>query len=139
MKRATIDKIEIKKIIDEDADLSYLDQHKDSTDPEFQKYYQQDQQRKGNYGNSWYMLGIKAVATIKIPFEVTTGNGQQTNYKIQEIDTGGLWGTESDSDKAHFLEVAAEELNQLENYLHTLNVDTSNFVELSKIAVEAIL
>ena len=39
---------------------------------------------------------------------------------IQDISSGGLWGVESDSDKAYFAEVAGEELAELKSQLQAL-------------------
>ena len=63
---------------------------------------EQDFQRMEAYNRQeWQMLGIHAVA------QVVTGE------VVQTIRSGGLWGFESDSDKAYFKEVEENELHDL--------------------------
>src|SRR3990167_2043754 len=115
VKRAKAIKIEIKRIVDENPDLSFLE-----TTPEYhygkngsnwehvseediQKisnqygsiwnacvaYTKQDKERLDAYNRGvWEMIGIRAVATIHIPVSDDT-------VKIQTIDSGGLFGIES--------------------------------------------
>ena len=116
--------MEVKTVYDDYPDLSYLDQYEDSDDPEEQKYYEQDQKRKESYGDTWNMVGIKAVATIYIPFKVVTNKGEEINFHVETIDSGGLWSIESDSDKTYFTEVAEDQINHLKGYLDMLNVNT---------------
>lgn len=57
--------------------------------------------------DEWHWIGIRAVAQVTL----------DTNGVIQHLSSGGLWGIESDSDKAYFAEVAAEELADLKSTL----------------------
>ncbi len=70
---------------------------------------------------------------------------------IQEIDSGGLWGIESDSGEDYFKEVAGEQIDEIEGYLKILNVNvcgginifnngikTKSFKKLSGIALNNI-
>ncbi|GAC1371016.1 MAG: hypothetical protein NVS3B25_19030 [Hymenobacter sp.] len=110
---------------DDYADLSDLDQFENSTDKEERKYYKQDQKRKAAYGDTWYMLGIYAEATIK------TSSGM-----THKVRSGGLWGIESDSDASYFREVAREEVAQLTDELAALHIDASQLAELESAAIE---
>jgi hypothetical protein len=74
-------------------------------------------------------IGIRAEATIFIPFEIYTNKGKDINYKTQDIDTGGLWGISAD-DRDYHKEVAKEELNTLKDYLQILNVNINGGFEL---------
>jgi hypothetical protein len=138
MRQATIHEINIIHMLDESPDLSYLDQFKDSKNPEEQKAYVQDQKRKQAYDRGrWHMIGIKAVATIHIPFEVITNNGKETNFEIETIDSGGLWGIESNSGKPYLKQVATEQIEELKGYLQTLNVDLSSFASAKALALKS--
>ena len=58
----------------------------------------------------WCYVGIRAEVDVQTSF----------GSPIQTITSGGLWGIESDSDKAYFAEVVAEELGQLKTELRAL-------------------
>lgn len=127
MRQAILKEIKVKRIADEDPDLSYLEQYENPKDEEEEKYYQQDQERLSKYGYEWEMVGIKAVAIVYIPFEVFTGKGKEINYKIQEIDSGGLWGIETDSDEEYIQEIEQQQIEELKDYLQVFNVNTNDF------------
>jgi len=101
--RAVLNQIYIKHIPDEDPDLSFLE-----TD------YQEDRKRLKNYGESWNMIGIKAYCTIYIPF----GNGSY--FLIQTLESGGLWGIESDSSKEYLEEIEKEQIEELREIMNKL-------------------
>ena len=84
---------------------------KDLTPEEVRKYTRQDYERmeRLNAGD-WCYIGIRAEVDVQTSF----------GSPIQTITSGGLWGIESDSDKAYFAEVAAEELGQLKTELRAL-------------------
>ena len=110
--------IKIKIMIDDNPDLSYLSQdyHEIEDIIEREKYLSQDKKRLENYDNSWNTIGIKAYTMIYLPI----GNN---SFKLQEIDSGGLWGIESDSEKEYIQEIKNEQINELKGYLQMLNVD----------------
>lgn len=142
-KRAIAIKIEVKRIADEYPDLSFLE-----TTPEYhygtegsnwkhvseadkQKviaqygsiwnacaaYARQDKERLDAYNRGvWWMIGIRAVATIHIPVNDKV-------VKIQTIDSGGLWGIESDSDSSYLNEIGKEQVEEVREYLKILCVE----------------
>lgn len=124
MKQALINCIELKREYDEAPDLSYLDQYANSIDPKEQEYYKKDHERKNDYGDGWSMIGITAVATIYLPFEVEPG---KVNYKIETITSGGLWGIEDDSGEDYLKEIEAAEIDDLKTWLNMLNVSFTGF------------
>jgi hypothetical protein len=84
---------------------------------EIRKYVRQDYARmeRLNAGD-WYYIGIRAKAEILIPDGTLSGQV----YITQTITSGGLWGTESDSDKSHLESIAKEELAALRTQLTAL-------------------
>lgn len=135
-------KIEVKRIIDENPDMSFL-----NTTPEYHygkngsnwehvseediqriiknygsvwnaciAYTKQDKDRLEAYDRGiWEMIGIKAVATIHIPVDEDT-------IKIQTIDSGGLFGIESDSDDSYIQVIGREQIAEVKNHLRILCV-----------------
>lgn len=94
---------------DTDPDLSFLEQsYDDVADPEERaKYRQQDLARLVAYRrDDWYMIGIRAVATIWID-----RGSYKTHY---EMKSPGLWGIESDSEPSYFDSVYKEECSTLQ-------------------------
>lgn len=95
--------------VDESPDLSYLEMsHDDVLNPtERAKYRRQDLVRLAAYRNGdWYMVAIRAVATIWIQRA-----GYQTNYTLK---SPGLWGIESDSEESYLESVYKEECSVLQ-------------------------
>lgn len=143
VKRAKVVKIEVKRIVDENPDLSFLE-----TTPEYHygkngsnwshvseegrqriiakygsiwnacmAYAKQDKERLDAYNRGvWEMIGIRAVATIHIPADDDT-------VKIQTIDSGGLFGIESDSDDSYIHDIGREQIAEVKNYLRILCVN----------------
>ena len=74
------------------------------------------------------ILRVRAEAEIHIP------QGEGTSL-IQWIHSGGLYGIESDSENTYFQDTAKDELHELKDVLQRLNVDMSNFDELSEKAI----
>ena len=141
--RAKAIKIEIKRIVDEHPDLSFLE-----TTPEYHygadgsnwrhvseedkqrvisqygsiwnacvEYTKQDKKRLDDYNRGiWEMIGIRAVATIHIPVNGDT-------VKIQSIDSGGLFGIESDSSDDYIKDIGREQIAEVKNYLRILCID----------------
>jgi hypothetical protein len=86
--------------------LPYAGGETQGTD-DYQKYGLQDYERCESYNNdNWSYLGIRAVA------DVVLSGGQ-----CLTVETPGLWGVESDSDRSYFDEVGKEELTQLRSML----------------------
>lgn len=100
-----INSIEIRQEIDTDPDLSWLDQTDEQMGAGFEK---RSAARKASYGDDWHMVGVYAIAGITV------------RGVTQAIETGGLWGTESDSDASHFAEIAKEQYDELAAMLREL-------------------
>jgi hypothetical protein len=94
---------------DQDAHpLDYLFQ-----DPD---YSEEDEARlKAWRRDEWHFVGIRARATIKIPY----GTNPQC-WITSELLSPGLWGIESDSGDQYFQEVYQEEREILTTMLATL-------------------
>ena len=119
MNKPYIKEIIIKHIIDNNPDLSYLQQdYKDEnvTNEENEKYQKQDKQRLDDYykGN-WHMIGIKASTDLWVDY-----NGY--SQIIGNIHSGGLWGNESDfSDDIK--DIDKEQLEELKDILNGLEIE----------------
>lgn len=128
----TISKIEIRHLFDETPDLSFFGQYSDqwqegaiereNAGSREYKYFiptnkecaQQDYERMEAYNNGhWNMMGVRAQAEIH-----TSSNS--TDWLINRVSSGGLWGIESDSDKDYLETVAKEELSELKSTLSEL-------------------
>jgi hypothetical protein len=99
--------IEVREHIDDDADLSFLQQEPDDADHE---RYMRERLEAYNRGD-WHMVGIDARAFVVV------------DHVRQEITSGGLWGIESDSDADYLREIAGEELSSLVSILRALGFD----------------
>lgn len=143
VKRAKVVKIEVKRIVDENPDMSFLE-----TTPEYHygkdgsnwvcvseedrqriiaqygsiwnacvEYAKQDREHLDTYNRGiWEMIGIRAVAVIHIPINDNT-------VKIQTIDSGGVFGIESDSGDSYIQDIGREQIAEVKNYLRVLCVD----------------
>ena len=96
---------------------------KDLTPEDVRKYTRQDYERmeRLNAGD-WCYVGIRAEVDVQTSF----------GSPIQTITSGGLWGIESDSDKAYFAEVVAEELGQLKTELRALGFSARSISQAFK-------
>lgn len=86
-----------------------------------QDYERMEELEKGNF----YFIGIVANCKVKYPI----GQG---NYRLETVQSGGLWGIETDSEEDYINEAEAEQKEELKNHLEKMNVNTSNFDELAK-------
>ena len=102
-----IESISCQQIFDVDGDISYLQQYDiNSKNHEERKYALQDKKRlEAYYNDEWYFIGIQAKAKIRI------------NGISQTINSGGLYGIESDSGDEYFDEVFEEQKEDLKNNL----------------------
>ncbi len=153
IKRAKAVKIEVKRIADENPDLSYLEttpeyhygengsEWKHVSEEDVQKiikqhgsiwnvcmeYARQDKERLDAYNRgNWEMIGIKAVATIHIP----VNNGNDDTVKIQAIESGGLFGIESDSGDDYIHDIGREQIAEVKNHLRILCVEGVDSCEI---------
>ena len=93
---------EIRVVILEDPD----------PDPSFLDQEGFEDRREAYQRGDFYFVGIRAEAQVVI------------EGTIQTLQSGGLWGIESDSDQSFFNEVANEEWDQLRSVLKTVGVPT---------------
>ena len=135
-----IDRIKIRREIDESPDLSWLESSIDEygkihscryTQEELDKhprrtrrYIKEDMKRLNSYGEDWYMIGIVAEAQISYPLN---NNGDR---RLEWLSSGGIWGVESDSDESYLKEMEEEQLSELKEHLETFGINTSNWNEI---------
>lgn len=91
---------------DEYPDLSWLEQ----------EGFDEDGSRRASYGETWTMVGVKAVAHLEFNYGGASKIGDT-------ISSPGLWGTESDSGADYFLSLFAEQLDELANDLEALGLE----------------
>lgn len=99
--------------VDEDADLSYLEQdYTDCPKKERATYLAQDKARLAAYRRGeWYPVGVVCEISIHT----------KTNWAVDlVIARVSLWGIESDSDAAYFLEVAEDQIAEAKQDLKEL-------------------
>lgn len=125
--------ITIKHKLDENPDLSYLEQDfkedKSITEKERQKMVKQNKERLDAYNNGqWCAIGIFARANIEIPLP----RDESGNRIIQEIRSGGLWGIESDSPREYIEEIEKEQVEELKDILKSLGVKVPKNVNVIK-------
>ena len=96
--------VTIKRIVDNYADASYLEQENEKGELLFGTRLQE--YHRGEFD----FIGIRAEAEYVIGF---TGS-------LQRVTSGGLWGIESDSDRAYMESIEAEELSDLKTQLLAL-------------------
>jgi hypothetical protein len=82
------------------------------------EWIERDHERLKEFGKSWWYESVKVVAKIYIPFKV----GDKINYKIETIESGGLYGVDSDNEEDYFREIMEEELHAVISYLKKLNI-----------------
>ena len=132
-----IESIKVKRLDDENPDLSHLEssvlngkidsccysqEDYDNDRENTEKYIRQDNERLESYGSSWWMLGV--VAEAQVSYDIGQGN-----RRLECFTSGGIWGVESDSGEDYFETLEQEELNDLKQHLETFGVDVSNFDE----------
>jgi hypothetical protein len=79
---------------------------------DFITYGKQGFKRMEGLNNSdWFFMGITAKAKIRLP-----------NDTVQVIESGGLWGIESDSDNGYLQTIIDEELHNLRESLEALGI-----------------
>ena len=146
----SVTEITIKRIVEEDPDLSFLGRYSNSPETKSKDEIAIDrlvEMGSGEYryfiaanvenrkqalenharmnasnSNDWCMLGIKAKAEYVIPMG---------DYGIiHRLDSGGLWGVESDSDKKYLHEIEDQELSQLRDIAKKLNIQIPDNVEI---------
>lgn len=105
----TVQRVNLRAIHDIDPDLSYLEQHDvNDPDPETRKYARLDRIRlRAYHRDAWHCVGLAAEADVDV-------RDDATDYVAGKRDhAGGLWGIESDSGDAYFVEIWAEQWAEL--------------------------
>jgi hypothetical protein len=92
---------------------------------DIRKYVRQDYERmeRLNRGD-WAYIGVRADAEIIV------------DGISQDISSGGLWGVESDSDRAYLAEIDGEQLSELRDQLRALGFGTRAISAAFKIVNE---
>jgi hypothetical protein len=87
--------------------------YKGESPADIRKYCLQDYERMERLSRGdWGYIGIRADAEIIV------------DGVSQEISSGGLWGVESDSDRAYLAEIDGEQLSELREQLRALGFGT---------------
>lgn len=143
-----IEKITIVHAPDYDADLSYLGEFSNERGPlaihhnggrnsyewfnpanaETLKHAQQDYKRMMDFENgNLSCISIRAVATV-----ATSNDDDGKTWLINKIESGGLYGIESDSDDTEIKSIEAEQLDELKDALHNFGIidETINHVQV---------
>lgn len=112
-----VDSIRIEHLIDENPDVSWLEQdYSDCTPADQAKYRAQDAERLAAFNRGdWYCIGIRAKAVVSYP----CGNGSR---RLETFTSSGLWGIESDSDADYIKTVERDELSDLQDHLSKFGV-----------------
>ena len=101
--------VQIRYIADSDPDTSYLEQ--DGFEDRLRQY------RNGLFD----YIGIRAHAESGIPQNPAKNAKTDSGvYIVQNISSGGLWGIESDSDRAYLETIEVDELADLKTQLTAL-------------------
>lgn len=97
-------------------DLIRMGWNKQDAEVQARKQNRQDFERMEEFAaGDVSCMGIKAIANLLVPL------GE--NYWIhQSVESGGLWGIESDSNEEYIKEVAEEELSELREILGGLTI-----------------
>lgn len=119
----TIESIEIQRVPDQDPDLSWLDQTDEQMGAGFEATATE---RKRTYGDTWEMVGVFARAKVTI------------NGVSQFIESGGLWGTESDSGEDHFRGIAKGQFAELRDMLLELGFSANEIEAREHFAADEI-
>jgi hypothetical protein len=97
-----------------------VENYKGLPDADIRKYVRQDYERMESLNAGHFcFIGIRAECEIRVPY-MTEGKGGRTYFKTETISSPGLFGVESDSDKAYFADIEKEELSSLREELRSL-------------------
>ena len=93
-----------------------------NSDAENKKYAEQDYKRIVSLDSqAWYFMGIVAEATVYI------AGVRQT------LQSGGLWGIESDSEESYLKDIEIEQLSELRDILKEIGFKDEDIVTYEKI------
>jgi len=97
---------------------------------EYQEYGKQDFKRMEQLNDGEFsFIGIRACANVSY----STG---QENRRLDILESGGLWGIESDSGHDYLEQIAREQLDDLKQHLQQFNVATKGFGKLAESAID---
>lgn len=105
---------ELRIITERDTDVSDLG----DVDNDYNNMHIADEARLADYGKGWYYVGLYVQCIVAVPVGKST-------QRIP-VQSGGLWGIESDMGIGYFEETAEDEAEGLRAVLIALNVDVSN-------------
>ena len=105
-----------------------IENYKGEPDQDIRKYCRQDYTRMEELNKGyWYYMGVYTTAQVSLKYQVNKGcvAGHEVYTELlQTIRSGGLWGTESDSDRDHIESIGKEELSDLRSQLKILGFST---------------
>lgn len=111
--------------------LSKLGYSRSQAEEMAREYCRQDYKRmEALNAGEWAFMGITAEA------RVSYAAGPNGHRRLEWLTSSGLWGIESDSGDEHLTGIAKDELSGLREHLNAFNVDTGEFDELAKEALE---
>lgn len=135
--RAILQQLTVRKCEDDIADLSWLETEYDEDTQTIIKsdrysnkdvdvlgwdtvlgHIKQDEKRLNDFGRTWRMIGVQATGIVYIP----TGHEENISFKLQAINSGGLWGIDTDSEAGYINSVGDMQVSELFDYLKILNV-----------------
>lgn len=143
MADVTLDGVRIRVYIDEHPQLDYLGEYTNEPGPDDRtidrqargdqgrgehryfvaprwtekwEHVEQNYERMESYGAGWLCLGLRAVADLTVHLD----NGKTLTTSVE---SGGIWGVESDSDEA-IEQWSKEEFAEVRSELEELGVDT---------------
>jgi hypothetical protein len=104
-----------------------------SSAPEYQRYGMQDYKRMEAYNNGdWQFVGIRAKVVVSYNID-----DNSNSRRLETLTSSGLWGIESDADKADLSEIADDQVADLKEHLQHLGITLSGFDETAAEAIEA--
>lgn len=144
--KPVLKRVWVEQVIDENPDLSWLktemegdkivssaryddDDVKNYGIAKVKKWVAEDQKRLDTYGTEWVMTGIIAHAEVLIPKKTYPPSSQ-----IVSLQSGGLWGIESDSDKSYLKSIKSDELEDLGDNLAAFGIKGSKVKKMLKAA-----
>ena len=116
MEKPRIEKIIVKRVIDDNPDLSYLNTED-----------HRDKKRLADYGNTWVSLGIFAEAEVSYK--------ENDHKRLEWFRSGGLWGIESNSDEDYLEAIETEQIQDLLHHLKRfgVNINSINLGDKNKV------
>lgn len=119
----TVEELESGKVIERESVGRLECRYFVPANPEY-GYDELEQMESFNRGD-WFFFGISAEARVMIP------SIHPDSWKLETIDSGGLWGLESTMFTTELEECANEQVEELKQYIQELTkIDISNWDEI---------